>query len=96
MLSRQSGEFLRKSIPHVLPLALGEFSHEIKHPAASSGVLTALLQSAGLQPAFAPRGRGLKPAEIKHIVLLLCKLHSVLLSVFEMIFGVKNEVLPKS
>jgi len=38
---------------------------EIKHPAAGSGVLTALLQSAGFQPAFAPRGGELNPQRLK-------------------------------
>lgn len=36
----------------------------IKHPAASSGVLTALLQFAGLQPAFAPRDGELNPKRL--------------------------------
>ncbi|ODT79192.1 MAG: hypothetical protein ABS69_07315 [Nitrosomonadales bacterium SCN 54-20] len=35
---------------------MGAFWFKIKHPAASSGVLTALLQFAGFQPAFAPGG----------------------------------------
>ena len=39
----------------------------IKHPVASSGVLTALLQSAGFQPAFAPRGGELNPQRLKGV-----------------------------
>ena len=38
---------------------------ELKHPAACGGVLTALLQSAGFQPAFAPRDGELNPQRTK-------------------------------
>jgi hypothetical protein len=53
--SRQAVPFVFKSLAVISLITL------IKHPAASSGVLTALLQSAGFQPAFAPRGGELNP-----------------------------------
>jgi hypothetical protein len=42
-----------------------EEKDRINHPAASSGALTALLQFAGFQPAFAPRGGELNPQRLK-------------------------------
>ena len=48
-------------------LSLGACDFQIKHPAASSGVLTALLQSAGFQPAFAPRSGELNPQRLKDL-----------------------------
>ncbi len=45
-------------------LYLIPFREGIKHPAASSGVLTVLLQSAGFQPAFAPRSGELNPQRL--------------------------------
>ncbi|SNX58922.1 hypothetical protein SAMN06296273_0381 [Nitrosomonas ureae] len=41
-----------------------------KAPRRKQRGINCALQSAGFQPAFAPRGRGIKPAEIKLDVLM--------------------------
>jgi len=63
--ARMKDEFLAM-LGHELrnPLAPIVTALQIKHPAASSGVLTALSQSAGFQPAFAPRSGELNPQRL--------------------------------
>ncbi len=63
---RMDFEIIRE-IKHSETIARGSGIREIKHPAASSGVLAALVQPAGFQPAFAPRGGELNPQRLNRL-----------------------------
>jgi hypothetical protein len=55
---------LKTVLPKLPEIAMRQHINIIKHPAASSEVLTAFLQSAGFQPALAPKGRELNPQRL--------------------------------